>query len=171
MQMDDGARLWLFKYAHANYWRVPSWYSEKDLVQDGYMTYWRVVRRYDDKVRRRSHMMSLFKICFINHVHDLSKNKTKCAGEIPLPDDLNVIEDSCEGVSDVIMSAPHPVQCLIRALTTDKGQEKLRKPFRVGKRGRETTNTRWCRVAGVSSRGIDLPKLVKKSITKGVKKK
>lgn len=164
MDMDDGARLWLFKYAHQNYWRVPSWYSMKDLIQDGFMTYYRVTRRYSH-VKKRGHMMSLFKVCFINHIHDLSKTKTRYC-EVELTDNVmsTMVDDGCEAMSSLIMSTPAPVQGLIRAMMTDDGQKKLRKPYRVGRRGRETTNARWCRIAGVSSRNTDLPKLVKKSI-------
>ena len=170
MDMDNGARLWLFKHAHANLWRVPHWYDLDSLIQDGYMTYYRVVQRYTH-VKKRSHMMALFKTCFTNHIHDLSKQKTRF-NETELTEELmtGMSEDSCEGISNLIMSAPRPVQGLIRALMTDKGQKKLRKPYRVGKRGRETTNRRWCRIAGVSSRDIDLPVLVKTSISNGASK-
>lgn len=169
MDMDQGARLWLFKYARANLWRVPHWYDLDSLIQDGFMTYYRAVRRYSLYVKKRSHMMALFKVCFINHIHDLSKRKTRY-NETELTEELisRMTEDSCEGVSNLIMSAPKPVQGLIRALTTAKGQKKLRKPYHVGKRGRrETTNVRWCRIAGIPSRDIDLPALVRSSISNG----
>jgi len=170
MEMDNGARLWLFKHAHANLWRVPHWYGLDSLIQDGYMTYYRVVQRYIH-VKKRGHMMALFKVCFINHIHDLSKQKSRL-NETELTEELvaGLVEDSCEGVSTLVMSAPQPVQGLIRALMTEKGQKKLRKPYRVGKRGRETTNVRWCRIAGVSSRDINLPALVKASLCKGASK-
>lgn len=170
MEMDQGARLWLIKHARTNLWRVPHWYDLDSLIQDGYMTYYRVVQRYIH-VKKRSHMMALFKACFTNHVHDLSKQKSRF-NETELTEELTVgmIESSCEGISNLIMSAPVPVQGLIRALMTDKGQKKLRKPYLVGKRGRETTNVRWCRIAGVPSRDIDLPALVKTSICSGASK-
>lgn len=70
--MDDGARFWLWKYAKNNYWRVAAWMDLEDLIQDGHCLWISTRRRYTDAVLV-PHVMRLFQVTFVNHVHDLAR--------------------------------------------------------------------------------------------------
>lgn len=168
MEMDDGARLWLFKHAKKNFWRVPAYYTMTDLIQDGYMVYYRTLDIYAG-VKDRPGIMALFRTSFLNHIHNLSKKKRKSVPEVKLtPDMLSLaVDHGCEGVSTLVSSMPLPVRRFIQALDTEQGRKKLCKKYRVGKRGRQTTNERWCRVARVPTHKYNLPVLVRAAI-KGV---
>ena len=90
---DSGLRGWLKTTAVAEHWRVASWYSVDDLVQDGYICYFKCRDRYtlgppkpgrqalhpesglpgpypNDAQRR--HFMSLVQRAFYNHIYTLA---------------------------------------------------------------------------------------------------
>ena len=92
MDMDDGATRWLFKTARQNFWRVANWYDFDDLIQDGYLTYYRICRRYPD-VKERAHIMGLFQVSFINHLHRLANLRTRASAEVTFAD-TNASEDT-----------------------------------------------------------------------------
>lgn len=89
MQMDAGAIRWLHRIVRQNFWRVPSWYEQEDLLNDGVMCWYRTLRRYYNGkgtkgLNRRigeasdlRHIMALFQRTFLNHIHDLSRLRTK----------------------------------------------------------------------------------------------
>ena len=164
MDMDGPARGWMVAYARKNFWRVASWYELPDLVQDGYMVYYRIADHYRGKIKSRSHIMSLFQISFMNHIHNLAKKKTRLT-EVPIDDYMSVlIGSSVEDVSLLQMSLPKEVRSLLKQLTTTRGQRNLSKPYKSTKKGRETTNTRWCRLIGADPGMINMPQLVRASI-------
>lgn len=161
MDMDNGAIGWLYKTAKRNYWRVSYWYEFDDLIQDGYMHYWRVRRKYPD-ITKRAHIMRLFQITYINHIHDLSTKRTRTI-EVLLDDsqwqymesktdhDLNTIQI-------MLTQAPPLIRRVLALLTTEEGCSALRCNYSfIGVR-RETTNERLCRLigepAGIDVRGI-----------------
>jgi len=93
---DAGLRGWLKTTAVKEHWRVASWYSVEDLVQDGYVCYCKCRDRYTLAVpqpgdrpdgyahqnlftdqpneKQRKHFMSLVQRAFYNHIYTLSMN-------------------------------------------------------------------------------------------------
>ena len=160
MHLDEGAVAWTYKIARKNMWRVCSWYDLDDLVQDGYLHFFRVARKYDN-VRSPAHIMSLFKVTYTNHIHDLSKKRTKELPELLVCDLINTDEDeapfweSLLGVDHefattftAIVRASLPVCELLRNIASQRGIKTLRSRCRVlGDGTRETINTKLCRIA------------------------
>lgn len=169
LEMDAGARRWLLKKIRENYWRIANWCDPDDLIQDGYLHYHRIVLKYA-KAKTRSQVMALFKVAFTNHLHDLSKKRTKQIDrpladfiEEPLSYDAFVerhtqcILDPCN-----ILHAPdHVKRCLI-ALLSDQSTAVFRSGSVVSDTHRETFNERLCRIAGLDSAQYDLVRDLKK---------
>lgn len=168
--MDGSARAWLVVVAKDHYWRVAHWYEFDDLLQDGYMCWYRVVEKYETetgRVRSRPHLMRLFKITFLNHIHFLSKQRTvnsieKLAGDLTdnpdpwatlaFPRDVNEYEH-------MIVEAPKLLQPLLRVLLADIPLPRLRSEYRVYLRRpgqQETTNVKLCGLVGISPHKYDL---------------
>lgn len=148
--MDQGARLWIIKTARANLWRVSGHIDLDDLVQDGMYFWVRIVTRYPN-VTHPPHRMALFKTAFTNHIHDLSKSKSR----------LDVVNESDLGVDmDVIIEGDDPSQDPDLAFLISQLPPAIMRvftrmyygdaPFRHRLDGtRETCNQRACRIAGL----------------------
>lgn len=173
MQMDEGARLWLFKTAHKNYWRVAPYYELDDLIQDGFVSYYKTVARYKRRVKNRSHMMRLFQMSYVNHIHDLAKLRTRhnrvIANDLVTgdADPLNALAANCSDDTHQLVvfmaalaKAPTQVKQVLLILTTHQGRMELCKPYR-GKANRETSNERLCRLTGYDPEKTDLVAAVK----------
>lgn len=157
--MDTGAQMWMFKTARRNYWRVAAWYDLDDLIQEGYLQYWRIRRRYPD-VREPKHIMRLFQISFINRIHDIAKARTACletlADDLGIPDVWSVIGGVEEPMVETLHGAPDHVLVVIRAY--ELGDPRLRQVYRRRSgRQRETLNERLCRIAGVNPDDYSIP--------------
>jgi DNA-directed RNA polymerase specialized sigma24 family protein len=162
MDMDKSAQRWMFKYAHKNYWRVASWYELDDLVQEGYMCWWRVIRHYPDATDV-PHVMRLFQRTFSNRIHDLSKKRTAQL-DLPIADcvsseeaEATFIERNDVSVSDLhgLAHAATTVRNAICALVEQA--DKLRAPTRRYSDGkRQTTNEKLCSLTGCDPSMIDL---------------
>jgi DNA-directed RNA polymerase specialized sigma24 family protein len=167
MNMDESAERWMYKYAWANYWRVASWYDIDDLIQDGFMCWWIVSRRYT-AATDMAHLMSLFKTTFVNHVHTLANTRSK-QPDLPVADCLaadetetTFIERHDTGAEDLrgIVHAAPAVRNAINALLSKA--HKLRGPTRRHSNGkRQTTNDKLCTLAGCNSSMIDLVSEIK----------
>jgi len=120
--MDRGAKLWLYKYARRNFWRVSCWYELDDLIQDGHMHYQRILDKYP-RVANPAHLMRLFQITFANHLNDLSKFKTRAA-EIPVglegTSELYCVDGWAE-VLRVIIEAPPEIRRALEILVLKPG--------------------------------------------------
>lgn len=164
MEMDHGARAWMFRHAQKNHWRVAAWYDLDDLIQDGYLHWRRVVQHYPDVVDR-PHIMSLFKITYINHIHDLAKRRdrlpevrlldTAAPGttltESDLWDRILVDEQELSEFDVLISQAPDPIRKVLALLTSEDGCRRLRSQYRRLRGGiRETKNERLARLTGLS---------------------
>jgi hypothetical protein len=153
--MDTGARRWLVKTAYSHLWRVHSFYEMDDLLQDGHMLYAMVRQRYPDAVDP-PHIMRLFQITFLNHIHDLSKHQSRMAALIDTSTDLDTAElyqdprFAEQGDAYVIpQSAPWYIHAFLRLLCDPEGQRSLRSQYRVRLSGlRELTHDRLCRLIG-----------------------
>ena len=174
--MDVGAKKWLYRTAHKNYWRVAHWLEPEDLIQDGYMHFYRVVEKYSDLSDdpHSPHLMSLFKITYINHLHNLSKERTRkpelAISQMVLglrPDeDTQFLEqhqmpdDSFGPLAAAIASAPELLQKLLIVMVQES--KALRAMYRVRRDGtRETVNERLCRLAGIGDTSVDLTSTLK----------
>lgn len=166
--MDAIARGWLIAVVKDQYWRVASWYDFDDLVQDGYMVWYRVVQKYEveaGRVRSRPHLMRLFKRSFINHIHQLAKNKTvasfeiKAADLITFADPWSVLAPAFDvgEYARVVVDAPKAVRPLLRRLLFGAPSPVLRARPRFRADGtRTTTNERMCRLVGADPASVDL---------------
>ena len=81
--MDEGLERWIYTTANRNFWRVSSWYTREDLVQDGFMCYLKCLKRYERLKRNRKpkkdhrrNFMALVKRTFENHIHTLASRRT-----------------------------------------------------------------------------------------------
>jgi hypothetical protein len=165
--MDLGARNWMRKTAIRNYWRVAAWISLDDLLQDGELCWLIVCYRY--KTKTLSNRMALFKTTFTNHLHDLANNRT-LQTELPfaaLTDmavDQAVNSESCPFAEmlRVVTETPSRVNELLERLLADPTP--LRRPYRRGPAGIETTNERLCAILGLDPNLIDLHTAVRASL-------
>ena len=184
MDMDFGARHWLVKTARANYWRVSSWVELDDLIQDGYVLWFRLIEHYDE-VTELKHMMSLFQRSYTNYLHDLSKFRTRDVvtieanlrvnlekridrGAVPelQPDEVaNELEASngdyaltteLETMMDLGVP-PTEVAAFFELFQSEEGLRRLRARYRRRKGGvRETFNQRLCRLLGFDATEVDV---------------
>jgi hypothetical protein len=128
-------------------------------VQDGFVCWYRVIRRYA-RVRQGSskHRMALFKRVFSNHIHDLSKRKSRLL-EVHFEDLPPKIADALNypATQDLYGAAPPLVKLGLTVLMAPKHARSLRSSYRVrADATRETFNERLCRLAGLDPRTIDL---------------
>lgn len=161
MPMDESAKRWLYKQAHKHLWRVCQWYDLDDLIQDGMMCWWKVVRRYPE-VRDRPHMMRLFQTTFTNHVHALANRRTNqldmlmddpfpFSGDHPLRDIVGDEGDAASFAELVahLSKVSEPARKLLALYTTDEGCRQMRTIYRRRRGGqRETTGERIARLTG-----------------------
>lgn len=175
--MDPGARGWLVTVASDHYWRVAEWYELEDLINDGYVCWYRVVKKYETdtgRERSRGHLMRLFKRTYLNHIHDLSKACTLARIEGKVDDmvktdspwgdawDLLGCSRNIDEFGAVVAEAPRVLQPLLRVLFSGSADQRLRSAYRVGCDGtRETLNSRLCRIAGVDPDQQDLAGLLR----------
>jgi hypothetical protein len=157
--MDEGARKWMFGTVRSQLWRVAHWMSFEDLAQDGLVCWYRVIRRYPRVPRGSSkHRMALFKIVFMNHIHDLSKRRTRLP-EVSFEDLPPSIADAINypASQDLYGAAPPLVKLGLTVLAAPAHARSLRSSYRFrADMTRETFNERLCRLAGLDPRVIDL---------------
>lgn len=172
--MDSIAVGWLVNTARRNLWRVPTDYTLEDLVQDGYLVYYRVSNKYPDVTEPR-HLMRLFQVSFNNHINTLSKKRTRvpllCASDLcTTHTDESKFWDAVldhadpQELSVMLHNAPPLVRQALSLYLDDKTCSSMRSRYRVRKDGtRETLNERMCRLLGVES--CDLVGMIKKFLT------
>lgn len=158
--MDKGVQGWIYRQAKKHYWRVSSWYDFDDLVQDGFLCYYRIHARYAANVpgerrigtaKEKRHIMSLFQSSYINHIHDLARSKQR---QLDLPTFDGELRSSAPDAGSeterLISEAPPLVARVIRALMHDDTGALL-KPFPHKSDGtRETVNERLCALVGLN---------------------
>jgi DNA-directed RNA polymerase specialized sigma24 family protein len=157
---------WLFKFAWNNYWRVASWYDLDDMVQDGYLVFYRVLEKYRGKVQNRAHLMRLFQVSYANHIHNISIKRTRTPEVLfedlaPNPEVRERIMDKVLQSNDdaemalVLAGAPREVRAVIAGLEAADGAT-LRKPYQRRKGQRETQNERLCKLGGLDPNTVDV---------------
>ena len=159
--MDAGARNWLYKFSKKQYWRVAAWIDFDDLIQDGYIEYLEVLRRYPQAVEP-SHKMRLFQLCFRSRIEDLVRAHTK-----QIDDARSDIVEAFDGEAvllpdsftfqSLVEKAPQIIKDALALFVNDKLREELQKPFvRYDNGRRETLNDRFCKLLGTDPNTIDV---------------
>jgi hypothetical protein len=152
-QMDAGARNWMYAYAKKNYWRVAAWIDYDDLIQDGYIEYLEVVRRYP-QATEASHKMRLFQLCFRSKIEDLVRRNSKQIDDArsDIVETYNgdaVLFLDAFGLQQMLLKAPQTIKEALALFTDDKMCEELQKPLaRYDNGRRETLNDRLCALLG-----------------------
>lgn len=155
--MDQGVRGWIFNTARENLWRVSGHIGYDDLCQDGFMFWHRICVRYPN-VTETKHRMALFKTAFTNHIHDLSKKRSRL--ELVTESDLDTpVEALLEGedpaadpdASFIASQLPATIKRIVARML--EGEP----PYRRYLDGtRETTNQLLCRLAGLDPDDRDI---------------
>lgn len=149
----------MYGTARREHWRVSHWMDLDDLFQDGFMCWYRVIRRYERVAHGSSkHRMALFKRVFMNHIHDLSKRRSRLP-EVHFEDLPPDVADALNypATQDLYGAAPPLVKLGLTVLMAPAHARSLRSLYRVRvDTTRETFNERLCRLAGLDPRTIDL---------------
>ncbi len=157
MQMDDGARGWLLRIARKSFWRVHGVLDLDDLISEGFVCYYDVVRRYPHVTERR-HLMRLFQVKYLNRITDLAKKRTRHLGVL---EELAFETEPFEEPS-TFTDAPEPVKTILRLLLSEDGVKGLQQTYQRFANGyRETLNDRLCKLIGLDSTQLDLAGMVR----------
>jgi hypothetical protein len=168
--LDAGIRGLIFNTVKKNYWRVANWLEFEDLIQDGYMLWCKVRRRYPD-VHEIKHLTALFKTTFTRHIIDLS-NEKRAGDEIALSQivtrqDANTqaweaLLGTCPEEATLrclLANAPAELKALWRFLNSEDGRARLNGRYRQRLSGHETNNEFLCRVLGFNPATTDFKKI------------
>jgi hypothetical protein len=155
--MDQGVRGWIYKTAKENLWRVSGHIDFADLIQDGYLFWHRITIKYPN-VTATKHRMALFKTAFTNHIHDLSKKKSRLdlvtESDLDTPMDVMLEGEDPNADPDHTFIFRELPPAIMRALSRAlEGTS----PYRLRlDHTRETTNERLCRFAGLDPSKRDI---------------
>jgi hypothetical protein len=155
--MDEIAERWMIKTAVSNQYRMASWYDLDDLIQDGYMI-WRIVVKKYPHARDRAHRMALFQSSYRNHINDLAK------GERAVPEawspEVEAIPCSQAELAQYVAELPALLRTAVAKLEARASE--LAFPYRIRRNGtRETGNERFCRLIGLDHRRVDVHTLLR----------
>lgn len=150
--MDKGAVGWLIKKVDSEYWKVEGLCDKSDLIQDGYLCYYKVASKYGKK--SPAHLMALFKTAFNNHLIDVAAQRKRNLA-VSLEGDIGFSLDSFEAEESqpfVWENAPALIQMLFDTVAKHPHRARFA-PKRYADGSRETTNAWLSRVMG----GVELP--------------
>jgi hypothetical protein len=164
--LDQGLERWIYRTSHENHWRVPSWYSVQDLINEGFACYQKCANRYGRLQRKkqpskedRKNFMALVRTTFMRRITDLANERTELPDRLVISqitgpeqttgdwiDRNGVAEQATQDLRLLIQQAPPELMRLFIALLTDAREAR----FVKGKCGehvwRETSNERLCRL-------------------------
>jgi DNA-directed RNA polymerase specialized sigma24 family protein len=181
LDLDEPARLWIYKIAHKQFWRVSRWYEFDDLVQDGFMKFYHVRAHYP-KVKDQPHLMALFKVAFLNHIHLLASRRTNSAEACFLTDlaaGMSLQADHELDVADAVgppqepyallftalCNAPAPVVRLLEKIASEPRSLALSAAYRKRRDGtKETLNQRLCRLVKLDPATTDMVSMIKDTL-------
>lgn len=171
--LDQGMRGYIHSTAWREFWRVANWYEVDDLIQDGYLCYYKCVKAYPGLMveaptqDQRRHFMALVRTTFVNHITDLANKRTRvpeqalsrysAEDEGPAWDEVLPSQAEEGSAMALLASAPAEIKQLVKLLAGDgaallafKRNKKGRKAFR------ETTNEFYCRLLGFDPKYEDV---------------
>lgn len=136
--LDDGMIGFINSFARKNHWRVASWLDLDDLVQDGWMKYYKVRRhpnyaalndKTDPTPDDRRQMMALVRTALTHHVHGLASRRTATPEDtfasLVMRNDSPRVEDAlsatacADGIGVVLASAPRELVELVMIIAGD----------------------------------------------------
>lgn len=162
-RLDAGIKGWIINTSKKNLWRVPSWYDLDDLIQDGYICYASCNLRYK-AVKEQRHFMALVKVTFINHIHDLSKVRTRLPEEALPPEAMafqGVVQSEAPFFT-LVKQLPGELVALIEHLLSDKPKPAYKQ---FPDHTRETTNQYLCRLLGIDPNAVNLATVFREHFT------
>ena len=172
-QPDQGARLWLIKFAKKNYWRVAAWIELEDLIQDGFECYYETLYRYPT-AKDAAHIMRLFQLVFRSRIEDLVRAHKKqidsarsdIVENIDSKPSLSMILPDFSNFHALLAKAPKQIKDMLNLLNSEQGRQELIKPFTRNDDGRrETLNERWCKLLGYDAKQIDVVTMLRSYFT------
>lgn len=163
--MDQGAKRWMIKYARQKLWCVQDGsYDLDDLIQDGFVTWFRIVERYKNNVDAQKHMMALFQVSFINYINNLAKWRGRekplaCAYD-PIMNDL-LPDPEMATFYTLCQNAPDEIKKVIRFMENADNCQKLQGLMRLYDDGtRETLGQRLRRLCNLPA-NVDIVAMLK----------
>jgi hypothetical protein len=158
--MDQTARLWLFKYAKKNLWRVSRWMELEDLVQLGYESYYESRKRYPTAVNS-NHIMRLFMLVFRSKIETAVEENGRQVDDAR-SDLVDLFDNHGKDFSRfhiLVLQAPKMIADALTVMI--EREEDLRKPCSVYASGRrETLNDRLTYMMGLD-RKVDVVKTMR----------
>lgn len=164
--MNETSRRWIYKYANKNYSRVANWIEYEDLIQEGYVAYYEVRKRYP-AATQPAHIQSLLQLVFRSRIEDIIR-KAMRKGRPPTTDTLDAFKDveppslveaDTSGLQLLLIQAPKIIKDVLGVLTDPVMRDALDKPFgRINNGRKETLNDRLCALLGVDSKKNDVVK-------------
>ena len=164
LSMDQGARLWLVKFARKNYWRVATWIDLDDLIQDGYAAYYETLMRYPT-AKDAAHIQSLFKLVFRSKIEDLVRAHKKQIDDarsdivenIDNNPSASMLLPDFSNFHALLVKAPQQIKDALNLLNSEQGRQKLAQPLSRTESGRrETLNERFCALLGYDPSQTDV---------------
>ena len=169
--LDDGMRGFIMNTARKNCWRVSELTDLPDLVQDGYLCYYKCKRAYASLTatetptnRQIREFQALVKTTFLNHIHTLAaKHKgisirpassfapTDPSQEVTVLEEHMPPQQETASLLTLLSQAPEEIKQLIVLLAGDGAQAlgfKRSKAPKQRRELRETTNEYFCRLLG-----------------------
>lgn len=180
--LDDGMRGWIVNAARKEYWRVQQVTDLDDLIQDGYVCFYKCRNRYVGKKTNHNylppkhptkdhlrHFQSLVKTAFFNHISTLAAKHegvnvyavSQVKKEETVADaavwDKFLHQPEQASVATLILNAPQEIKQLVTLLVSD-GLDLLKfERKRKGRRAlRETNNEFYCRLLGMDPAKTDM---------------
>jgi PAS domain-containing protein len=170
----------MYRTAKKHHWRVFTWMDFEDMIQEGYIAWYRVAQKYPH-ITQRAHIMRLFQITYLNRFNDLSKWRTRLpeflacdinvthgrrglgpvTTELEIFDLLLAADLELGTIQTMFAAAPAPVKAAVKLFSCPIGCKKLRALYRRRVGGsRETFNQRLCRLTGYDPNQVDIPGLM-----------
>jgi hypothetical protein len=177
--LDQGLERWIYRTAHENKWRVPSYI---DLISEGFACYQKCVDRYARLQRKRrptkedrKNFMALVKITFTRRITDLAYERSRMPdryviSQITAPDqsfsdwlDRNSpAELAAVDIGLMIEQAPSELRHLLVTLSSDVGEAAAFVKVKCGRYyRRETSNQRLCRLLGLKRKAANKVDILK----------
>ncbi len=122
---------WASRYCSRQVWRLHNQFDLDDLLQEAWIVFDRVERKYTDVTDRQ--LMALYKISMVNHIHSLARKTRKLENEIPGFDlhsddsgqglDQMLVDDTCTGsefICRALDSSPLALAAVRAILAADR---------------------------------------------------
>lgn len=171
IEWDDRFKGWLCKYVKKNLWKVGDYIDFEDLIQDGYILFIKLQKKYPDAEIKQ--FMALFKRSFSNYIYDLRKSNLREHDCLSLLINESIIDNTINNLSisygekeesdylleldKTLFQAPKDFITIITALLNGTYSKKNKK-FMSKLRIRESTNEFLCRIVNKNPKNNNIVK-------------